>query len=460
MKTNQDLSDPLSSQPVGKLFARFALPLAMGMLINSLYNIIDVFFISRYTGPLGVAAVSAVFPLQIALFALAAMFSNGVSILISRSLGARQPDKVGHLLKTGIVIVITASVIIAALGFGLRSSLFNLLSITAPITGYAQEYYVPLIASSGLLFISAMCNDLLRAFSQVQMLFLTIVVGAVSNIILDALFIAVFEWGVTGAALATLSSMLIAVLFALRGLTLSSHWQKALVHWRSWRMMPVSQIIALGLPVLISYAGAALIMSSINHFIVTYSGDDAAITLAAYGILNRINLLMVLPLIAVTSATQTLVAFNAGAQLHKRVRQVKVVSLTSATVYLLIMTGILLSSAGPVMTIFSDDLAVIRMGTSIANTVFLMLPLAGITAVSVGIFQGLGHVRHALIASTAKIYLFILPLLFLLPWSEFDRGFWLVFPISDVLAFILCFCLLLWRGHNPESGILQKGQYS
>lgn len=66
MKTNQDLSDPLSSQPVGKLFARFALPLAMGMLINSLYNIIDVFFVSRYTGPLGVGAVSAVFPLQIA----------------------------------------------------------------------------------------------------------------------------------------------------------------------------------------------------------------------------------------------------------------------------------------------------------------------------------------------------------------------------------------------------------
>ena len=442
MTQQNSTANHLATDDIGRLFAKFAVPMAIAMLINGLYNLVDAFFIARYVGPAGMAGVSIVFPLQMIIIALAGMVSNGVSAIVSRRFGAGQLSEANQVVANAAFMLLLMAIVIPILMLWFMPTLLRGLGVTEELWPYAEGYLRPIISASILTFMLSLIMDLLRAEGKMGGLFAIIVLSALSNTLLDALLIAGLGWGVQGAAIATLTAqalgLLLGLLFFFKGQTKLDLPRPT--------FKPVStvigEILALGSPVLLSYLGVALITGLVNYTLAHSGHQHLPVLIGAYGVLGRISIFTIMPLIAMSNACQTIAAFNYGAGLTERVKGTVKIGIVASTTYLSIIAAIMLLLPAQVMAIFSDNQALITQGEQIAQVMYLGLPLAGIGTMAIAMFQAIGHARHAVLLSSVKVYLLLLPLILLVPSLLGTDAIWYAFPLADLIVFILVVVLV------------------
>ena len=432
----QDPGSPFAANTLSRQYAKLALPMTLGMLLNGLYNIVDGYFIGHHVGTTAFTTISALFPLQLLAIALAAMIANGASILVSRHHGAGNNWRAHPAIPVALVLILILSSVVPLLLWQTKSLWLPLLGVAQEQTASAQAYLFPMLAGQLLLFGLFLISDLLRTIGKMGALLAVILTGALGNVLLDWLLMAVFQWGITGAALATLlaQGMAIATGLYLLGCR-PSQWAA----WcrQAWSMVnrhgqaTASALLALGTPALVGYLGATLITATVTLTLARAS--DASLLIGAYGMLSRINIFIILPLIAITNSAQTITAYHAGQGNQTKCRQSLKTGLMIATLYLALIAALLQGFPREILGIFSPDARLNEHAATILPVIFLLLPTAGLLPVIIAYLQGIGQAKQAAAWSTVKIYLVLLPMLIAWPWLWARNTLWFAFPLAELL---------------------------
>jgi putative MATE family efflux protein len=436
-------TDRLGTAPIGKLFATMSLPIIMGMLVNGLYNIVDAIFVTRGVGSLAIGGVSIVFPVQMLVFAFAAILGSGAASVVSRKLGAKKNDEARHTAQTALMFSIIFAVVLTVIVLLAMEPILRLLGVTDALWDYSVDYLLPILYATPIAIVASVFNDLLRAEGKMKFMMMVMTLGSLLNIALDPIFIFVLDMGVRGAAIATVISqtcgLLLAVSFYLRGKT-AIHL--TLRDWAiDWKVL--APVIALGLPFFISHAGASFMIAMTNNALAQVGGSAADIYISAYGLVGRVFMFVILPLIGIMIAFQTIAGYNYGAQNFERVRSIVKLGLGTVTVLCGSVSLIMVFAPAVFLILFTSDAVLLEKATEIAQTVFLAFSVAGITFIITGYFQATGHARMALLASTARVYIFLIPLLIILPRQLGIDGIWFAFPIADACAAALALILFV-----------------
>jgi len=448
----------LGTKPIFGLFFGMAAPIAVGMMVHGLYNVVDAIFVTRAIGVNAMGGISIVFPIQMLIFALATLIGSGMASIVARQLGAKQDDAANATIDMAFRLGLAITIVVT-LGIYLNiDTLLEFLGVSDALWPHAHAYLVPLVLFSfPVVFMSSIPSDLLRAEGKAMLMMAGMVSSAVLNIILDAVFIFVLDMGVEGVAYATIISQVFAVAlmlyFILGGKT---HLKlRPFAYAMDWAAL--KNIVLLGIPILISHAGVSVFIGLTNYTLTQSNGVDSDLYVSAYGLIGRLMIFFILPAIAMTIAFQTIAGYNYGAKQYDRVLAMIKLGVISSLCYGLAVSAMMLLAPHQIIGIFTQDAALLAATASIAFWSFLLFPLANTHAVISSLFQALGKARHAIFLSSLRIYFVLIPALLILPGIYGINGIWYSFPIADIIAFmVVIYFVLRERGNLRRLDLVSK----
>lgn len=422
------------------LLLKMGLPAVVGMMVNALYNIVDTIFVGQGVGPLAIAALAIVFPIQMIVSAIAQAIGVGTASVVSRRLGEKRPDEAARALGTAYAAVVLATLLIVTVLFLFMEPILGFFGASAEIMPLAMEYLG--IVGAGFFFFSlSMCaNNLLRSEGSTKASMVGMLIGALLNTILDPLFIFGFGLGVKGAAIATVISQAISCVYLF-----SRYATKKTVVPISRSYLRVDfgilgKSVVLGLPSFIQSAGMSLLMLLVNTSLGRYGGDQAITT---YGMVHKLLMIVIMPVLGIVQGFQPIAGYNYGAKRFDRVRA----SLwtTILTAFSLALFGyafmMLLPRLG--MSFFTRDPGLISSSARVLRIVVLFIPFAAIQITGSVYFQSVGKGTEALILGLSRQFLLLIPLVLILPRFLGLNGIWMAFPLADLLSTTITVSLLL-----------------
>ena len=435
--TQQDKRSPLLTHSVTQQFGYLAIPIILGMVINGLYSFIDALFISQGIGTQAMGAVSAVFPIQMFLLSISTMLGSGMASQVSRYLGAQRQSDADTVFSASFMLAFVLGSILSTIIFINLDSIFMMLAVPEVLHVDAKSYITPIILFWAVGF---MCNQLtegFRASGNPKAMMQVLSVASILNIVLDALFIFVFEWGVSGAAWATIAAISIALAIAL----FLQNKGASKVNFNIKKLLsPIKiyiKMMSLGFPVLMSHGGFSVILAATVYSISTVFPDASESLITAHGILMRCFMFLFLPIIGMMVALQTLAGFNYGAGEYRRVRAAYIVAVTISSVWGAIVIALLCFNADWLIGFFTEDRLVIELGEDIARLCFSGFIAIGFCMMSSGLFQGMGKAIPATMLDAARTYVLLLPFMYLFPHALGADSLWFAFPSADMIGGIV-----------------------
>ena len=428
----------LGTKPIMGLFFGMAAPIAVGMMVNGLYNVVDAIFVTRAIGVNAMGGISIVFPIQMFIFALATLVGSGMASIVARQLGAKQVTEANTTIDIAFRLALTMALVITLAIYWNIDSLLKFLGVSEALWPYAYGYLVPLVLLSfPIVFMSSIPSDLLRAEGKAMLMMASMVSSALLNIVLDAVFIFVLDMGVEGVAYATILSQIFAaalmLYFILGGKT---HLKlRPFAYQMNWGVL--KGVTLLGIPILISHAGVSVFIALTNYTVTQFTEVDSDLYVSSYGLIGRLMIFFILPAIAMTISFQTIAGYNYGAKNYDRVLSTIKVGVTASLFYGLGVSGLMLLVPNQIIGIFTQDQALLTTTAGIAFWSFLLFPLSNAHSVISSLFQALGKARQAIFLSSLRIYLILIPALLILPKIYGINGIWYSFPIADVIAFVV-----------------------
>ncbi|MBN1191414.1 MAG: MATE family efflux transporter [Dehalococcoidales bacterium] len=430
----------LDTDKIGRLLVRLALPSFIGMFVMTLYNVVNTIFIGHYVGPLGIAGLSIVFPFQMLGMGLAQMMGTGGASLISRLLGQRNISRAERTLGNAFALNIIISLTMTAAGLSNPEFWLRLAGASDTIMPYAKEYMVIIISGIILNNIVMASNTLTVSQGNARIPMIANIMGAILNIILDAIFIIGMDMGVRGAAIGTVIAQGTSATFFLIYYFSGRSFLK--VHLKN--LVPdlsiIRPIMAVGVAAFAMTFTASLSNIIVNRTLEAY-GSDLAIS--AMGILNRILMFALMPGVVIGQGLQPILGFNYGAGRYDRILRAIKMAITATTLIGLAAFIALYFFPGVFFRVFTSDTALIDLGSLASKRVFLCMYLIGFMGIGSMTFVALGKAARSFIASISRTIVFLIPCVIIFSNIMGLEGVWFAFPASDILAFILMLVLLI-----------------
>jgi putative MATE family efflux protein len=427
-------SKQLEEGKISSLIVKFSGPAIVGMIVMSIYNIVDRIFIGRSVGALGLAGLTIGFPLMILVMGMTMLIAIGASALISIRLGQKREDEAQQVMGNAFTLLILTALVVTVTGLFLLNPILITFGASEVVLPYASGYMRIILYGTIFSVLSMGMNNFIRAEGNPKIAMVTMMIGAGINIILDYIFIFILGMGVAGAAWATIIAQAASATWVL------SYFlgDKSLLnlYWKNLRLRfdLVQQIVTVGTPVFIQQTSTSLIIVFTNNTLFAYGGDLA---ISAFGIVHSIFTLLLMPIFGISQGTQPIIGYNYGAQKYDRVKQtIRLAAVISTGIAVFGFVGIMLFSE-LLAQLFSTDRALIALAAEALRTFLFMLPVLGFQIVGATYFQAVGKPKQAVILNLSRQVLFFLPALIVLP-RYFDlKGVWLVGPVADFLAFLL-----------------------
>lgn len=430
----------LDDDRIGRLLLKLSIPAFFGMFVMTLYNVVDTIFIGRYVGPLGIAGLSIVFPIQMLSMGIGQMTGMGGASLISRLIGKGDVSRAEHALGNAITSCVGLSVLIMIAGLSNIDFWLKLIGASDTILPYARDYLSIMLFGMVPMTIAMAFNGWTRAEGNARISMTGMIIGAGLNIILDAIFIISLGMGVKGAALATIISQLISVIYYVSYYLAGKGFLKIHRGNLILQLDILKEIFSIGIASFAMTIAGSISAIFVNRMFIHYGGDFA---ISAYGILQRIMMFAMMPGMVIGQGLQPILGFNYGAKRYDRALRAIKLAITIATIISLAAFIVLYFFPEPLVRIFTNDASLISISSHAAKRIWLALYLLGFIMAGSMIFQAMGKVVQSFIAAIARPALFLLPLAFILPQFLQLDGIWLAFPITDALTFILVMILLI-----------------
>lgn len=451
----------LDDDRIGRLLIKLTLPAFLGMFVMTLYNVVDTIFIGQYVGPLGIAGLSIVFPVQMLSMGLGAMMGMGGASLISRLIGGGNVPRAEHALGNAFSGTIILSGIVMIAGLSNTDFWLRLMGSSETILPFARDYMRIILFGMFFQTFAMSMNSLIRAEGNARVPMIGMIIGAGANIILDAVFIIPLGMGVMGAALATVIAQFISTLYFLSyhftgNSYLKLHARNLVIQWQIMK-----DILAIGVASLAMTLAGSIASIFVNRLLVFYGGD---LHISAFGVLHRIMMFALMPGMVIGQGLQPILGFNYGARRFDRALKAIRIALTYATACSIVAFIALYTFPEPFLRIFTSDAGLIDVSVYAARRLFLILPMIGIMMAGSIIFQAVGKVVQSIITSMARSAIFLLPTVLVLPRIWGIDGVWLAFPITDILTLLLTAALLfpLLKDFHRKSRLPapEPGQFS
>ena len=440
MAVNQAVPLELGTEKIGKLLMKYAGPAIIAMTASSLYNMIDSIFIGHGVGPLAIAGLAVTFPLMNLSAACGTLVGVGASTIMSVLLGQKNYDVANKVLGNVVTLNIIIGLLFMSVALTFLDPILYFFGASENTIVYAREYMQVILFGNVITHLYLGLNNQLRASGNPRMAMNLTIMTVILNVIFAPLFIFVLDMGIRGAALATVIAQFVALVVILRYFSN----QNRLLHFRKKNLKLDTRIakdsLSIGLAPFLMNSAACLVTLFINQQLKSYSGDLA---IGAYGIVNRISFLFIMINMGLNQGMQPIAGYNYGARKYSRVKEVYGKTVKYATVVALI--GFIVSIAFPhaAVSIFTSDRELIELAAKGLVLINLMLPLVGFQMVTSNLFQCLGMINKSIILSMSRQLLFLLPLLYVMPLMLDSKGIWLSFPISDFLASLVTFIMLM-----------------
>lgn len=429
----------LGTEPIGKLLMQYAIPAIIAMTATSLYNMVDSIFIGHGVGPLAISGLAITFPFMNLGAAFGAMVGVGASTLISVKLGQRDYSTAQTVLGNVITLNVIIGVVYSIVCLLFLDPILYFFGASADTIGYARDFMEVILLGNIFTHMYLGLNAVLRAAGHPQKAMYATINTVIINTILAPIFIYGFEWGIRGAAIATVIAQVISLTWQFKILTNKNE----LLHLRKgiYRLQNqiVKNMIAIGLSPFCMNVASCFIVIFINKGLKEYDGDLA---IGAYGIVNRLAFICVMIVMGITQGMQPIAGYNYGAQQYQRVTKVLKLSIWGATAIttLTFLVGELMPELAA--SIFTTDQGLISRAAEGFRIVVLVFPIVGFQMVTSNFFQSIGMANKAIFLSLTRQLLFLLPCLIILPRFMGAAGIWWSMPISDLIASIVAGVLL------------------
>jgi putative MATE family efflux protein len=433
-------SKVLGTDKISKLLIKQAVPAGIGMLIMSIYGIVDTIFVGHYVGVLGVAAITVVIPISFLIASIGMAIGIGGASIISRAFGSEDKDKAYNTYGNMITLTVILGLVIIGLGLAFQEPILRTFGAKGDILEPARVYFNIILVGIPALTWAMMANNAIRAEGQATMAMVTMLIPAILNMILDPIFIVWFDWGLAGAAWATAISYFSSAAFTAWFLFFSgrSELKIALENLRV-KIGIVKEIFSIGIVTITRQGMAGILIILLNQSLFNY-GDESSI--AALGIINTIMMFALFPVIGITQGYQPIAGYNYGAGNNERVRAIINLSMKASTIIgTAIFIGIV-SFSTEIINIFTIDENLLEETPRAMIIVFGAMPLISIQLIGSAYFQAIGKSIPALLLTLTKQGFFLIPLILILPsFMGLDGVLW-AFPIADVSSTIVTYWYL------------------
>ena len=432
----------LGIAPVNKLLFKYAMPAIIAMTATSLYNIVDSIYIGHGCGALALGALTVAKPFMDICAAFGSLVGVGASSLLAIYLGEKDYDRANRVLGNVIVMNVILSALVMAVGLIWLDPILMAFGASEATLGYAHDYMEIILYGNILTHIYFGLNAMLRSAGHPRFSMAATIVAVVVNIILDPLFIFGMEMGVRGAALATVISQAVAVVWQLTKFTNKNELVR--FHRGIWRLNRhiTSRALAIGMSPFLYNIAHCFVVIIINNQLKTFGGDLA---IASYGVINRLTFVFAMMVMGLNQGMQPIAGYNYGAKQYDRV--LKSFYLTCA--YATGVMGIVffLGEFCPVVVtkMFTHDPALIAQTIKPMRIICSSMLIIGFQMVTGNLFTSIGKAGRAIFLSLTRQVIYLIPLTLLLPMAFIEPldGVWWSIPISDTLSAITAVIVLL-----------------
>ncbi len=434
----------LERYPISVLLWRYSLPAIVGMAATSLYNIIDAIYIGQWCGPFAITAMALVFPIMNLTVAVGALVGLGCAASASISLGQKDVNRafriLGHCIMLGLI-------------FGVVFGWTPLLWLTPILRFFGAEgatlqpaYDFMLVTLLGFPLTSGFMNlnHLMRASGYPKKAMVSLIISLVVNVVTAPIFIRLFDWGMTGAALATVLGQTVALLWVL------AHFcrRESVLHLRrgiyALSGPIVRRVCTVGLPPCALNIVGCVVVVVYNRLFEAYDGPMGV---GAFGVVNRVLFLFVMVVMGITQGMQPIAGYNLGLGKFCRVRRVLLLAMLWATAITTMGFALVMGFPREIVGIFVEDsdaeaARLIEIATHGIRIMALVFPLVGSQIVIGNFFQAIGRPAMSIFLSLTRQLIFLLPCLALLPPCMGESGIWFSQAVADALSVILGFTVL------------------
>ena len=448
--TKKKIPSELGTRPVGELLRQYALPSIIAMLASSLYNIVDSIFIGHGVDALALSGLAVTFPLMNISTAFGAMVGMGSATLISVKLGQKDYQIAEKILGNAVVMNIAMGVVFAVVSLLFLDPILYFFGASSTSISYAREYMQIILLGNVFTHMYFGFNALLRAMGHPKMAMKATILTVILNTILDPLFI--FEninlgfvqfnglgWGIRGAAIATILSQCISLVWQVRVMSDKReliHFKRGIYRLKSYIVKEVLTIVLS--PCLMNLASCFVVIF-INRGLAEYGGDYAV---GAYGIVHKMTFIFVMIVMGFTQGMQPIAGYNYGAKAYDRVTKVLKITIALATGVTTLAFVIGEFCPEVVARIFTSDEQMIEMAVVGMRYNCLLFPIVGFQMVTGNFFQSIAQPGKSIFLSLSRQLLFLVPFIIIFPHFWGINGVWVSLPASDLVSSVISACLL------------------
>lgn len=439
----------LGEAPIGKLLVEYSIPAIIGMTLTSLYNIIDSIFIGHGVGALAISGLAITFPLMNLLVAFCTLVGVGGATLSSIRLGQKDKKGAEDILGNVAILCVINAIFYGGLAFIFLEPILFFFGASEATLPYARDFMQVILLGSPISYVMIGLNNIMRATGYPQKAMLSSMLTVGCNIILAPIFIFVLNWGIRGAALATICSQFIGMLWVLYHFYSPKTYIRFQRHSMRLKQHIIANIFAIGMSPFVMNVCACCIVIFINNRLLNYGGDMA---IGAFGILNRIQMLFVMIVMGITMGMQPITGYNYGAQHFDRVKRTLKLGITAGCI--ITTLGFIIGELFPGIFVgmFTDNHELTDEATLALRIGILSFPVVGAQIVITQFFQSIGKARISIFLSLSRQLLFLLPGLAFLPPFYGVEGVWFSMPLSDALAFAVAALMLAYHYKKKMSG--------
>lgn len=432
-KNNENISEykRMTESPVFGLVLRLSVPTTFSMLITSIYNLADTYFVSSL-GNSAISAVGVVYSIQSIIQAVGYGFGMGSQSLISRKLGERKNDEANMYGASGFAAAFLTGLLLMVIGLLNLPFFMHLFGATHTALPLACHYGFWILIGAPVFCSSFVLNNILRAEGKASLSMIGLCSGGIINIGLDALFIFGFKMGVSGAAIATMLSQIISFLILLSFFLMKKSVVQINPVRTSRRITDYLNIFRVGLPTIFRQSLGSVATTLLNIAVRPY-GDAA---MSAVSIANKIYMLLRSMLVGIGQGFQPVAGYNFGAGLYDRVRKAFNSAVFLGTIYGVSVAAILFSGSGHIIGLFRPgDTEVIAIGGRMLRYLSISISVLGYSTFVNQLYQSLGFVAPATFLASCRQGIFFVPLILILPACIGLTGIQLTQTIADLLTF-------------------------
>lgn len=436
----------LGTEKISKLMLKFSIPCIISLLVNSLYNIVDQIFIGWGVGYLGNGATNVVFPITMISLAFSLMLGDGAGAFLSIKLGEKKKEEASTGVGNAITLSVIVSTLLCIVSLIFMPKLLSLFGATEELLPYAKSYGYIIAIGVPFMMIGTTLNSIIRSDGQPAYAMKTMVIGAILNTILDPIFIFVFRWGVTGAALATIISQILT--FILNVLYLKKI-KSIKITKKSFKLTKEAskKVSTLGISSFITQMSFVLVITVENNMLKKYGIDSKFgpnIPITVLGIVMKISQILNSIIVGLAVGAQPILGYNYGAEKYDRVKQTLKTTLKVSLIISTIAFILFQTIPDKLIGLFGGGDELYIEFACLSFRIYLMLVIFNGVQVPSGIFfQAIGKSVKSAILSLSRQILFLIPAMIILGKLFKIKGVLYAGPLADSLAFILSIILII-----------------